>query len=414
MHARGDRAAQETYGFSGLTPDPILDLSRQHAQIEADLHAAFARVLGANAFILGEEVESFEREFAQTCGVSHCVGVASGTAALTIMLQAAGIGAGDEVIVPAHTFIATALAVLHAGSVPICVDVEPGTGLIDPAAVSAAIGPHTAAILPVHLYGQVCAMDELRSLAERHGLALFEDAAQAHGAMFRGSPAGSFGRAAGFSFYPSKNLGALGDGGAICTNDVEIAERSRRLRDLGRSTGADHAIRGYNERLGGMQAAFLRVKLAHLGTWNEQRHRLANLYRERLREVQLLQIRPESPCVYHIFPIRVSDRAGLARTLAAMGIATGIHYPLALPDQPALPELHGADVPIAPDWASRELSLPMFPELIEHELDLVLDAVNREVLATANGVGNEQLSKRVLHLSAAPCGAPSDVYQRVT
>jgi dTDP-4-amino-4,6-dideoxygalactose transaminase len=370
---------------------PLADLARQHAPLADELRAAFERVLGANSFILGEEVESFEREFAQTCDVSHCIGVASGTAALTIMLQAGGIGAGDEVIVPAHTFIATALAVLHAGAVPVCVDVEPGTGLLDPAAASAAIGPRTAAILPVHLYGQVCAMDDLRSLAERHNLALFEDAAQAHGATHRGRPAGGLGRAAGFSFYPSKNLGALGDGGAICTNDDAIAERSRRLRDLGRSAGADHAIRGYNERLGGMQAAFLRVKLAHLRTWNEARQRLANLYRARLRDVQLLETRPESPCIYHIFPIRLGDRAELARRLAEAGIATAVHYPLALPDQPALPELRGADVPNARYWASRELSLPMFPELTEPELDVVVDAVNREVLDTADGVGSRDL-----------------------
>ena len=196
---------------------PFVDLARQHAPIADELRQAYNRVVGSSAFVLGDEVERFEAEFASYCGADHCVGVGSGTAALTIMLQAAGVGAHDEVIVPAHTFIATALAVRHAGAIPVYVDVDYGTGLIEHDAVEAAIGPATVAVLAVHLYGQVCAMDPLRALAERHGLLLLEDAAQAHGATYRGTRAGSLGHAAAFSFYPSKNLGALGDGGAICT-----------------------------------------------------------------------------------------------------------------------------------------------------------------------------------------------------
>lgn len=354
------------------TSVPFMDLARQHAPLAAELHQAFDRVLGASAFILGDEVARFEADFAASCGVRRCVGIASGTAALTIMLQAVGIRHGDEVIVPAHTFVATALAVIHAGATPVCADVESGTGLLDPRAAAAMIGPRTAAILPVHLYGQVCAMDELGSLAERHGLALFEDAAQAHGATYRGRCAGALARAGAFSFYPSKNLGALGDGGAICTDDDELADRARRLRDLGRSDGADHRVVGYNERLDGLQAALLQVKLRHLETWNEARRELATRYRALLQgSVELLEEKPESPCVYHLFPVRVDDRDGLARALAERGIGTGIHYPIALPDQAVLPKLRGAEAHVARDWAKRELSLPMFPELTGRETDSV-------------------------------------------
>src|SRR5947209_2789213 len=316
---------------------PFADLAAQHTPLSGELQAALDRVLKANAFVLSEEVEAFEGEFAAACGAQNCVGVASGTAALTIILQAAGIGPGDEVIVPAHTFIATALAVRHAGAVPVCADVQRGTGLLDPDAVAAAINPRTAAIMPVHLYGQVCAMDELGSLAAKHSLLMIEDAAQAHGARYRGRAAGSLGSAAGFSFYPSKNLGALGDGGAICTNDFEIADRARRLRDLGRLDDGSHALAGYNERLDGLQAAFLAVKLKHLDEWNEQRRAVASWYRQRLTTVEVLEERTESPCIYHLFPIRTDDREVLRERLRASGIATGVHYPCALPDQPALP-----------------------------------------------------------------------------
>jgi dTDP-4-amino-4,6-dideoxygalactose transaminase len=360
---------------------PFMDLGRQHAPLAGELLEAYERVLGASSFILGEEVERFEARFAELCGVSHCVGVASGTAALTIMLQAARIGPGDEVIVPAHTFIATALAVKHVGATPVCVDVEYGTGLIDPAAVSAAIGPRTAAIMPVHLYGQVCAMDDLQSLATRHGLALFEDAAQAHGATYKGRPSGGLGNAAAFSFYPSKNLGALGDAGAICTNDDGLAETARRLRDLGRLSGfssaggGEHVLPGFNERLDGMQAAFLQVKLNHLEAWNRERRALAGRYRDSLAGVELLEEKLESPCIYHLFPVR-ADREPLLERLAVRGVVTGVHYPLSLPDQPALPELSQSEAPNARDWAAQEVSLPLFPGLEAPEADAVVEAVN--------------------------------------
>lgn len=366
---------------SGVRPTiavPFNDLVRQHEPLADEFREAFERVVRSSGFILGAEVERFEEEFARFCQAGHCVGVGSGTAALILMLQAAGLGPGDEVIVPAHTFLATALAVIHVGAHPVCVDVEPGTGLIDPNAVRAAIGPRTAAVLAVHLYGQVCQMDPLDELCQQHGLALFEDAAQAQGATYQGRPAGGLGRAGAFSFYPSKNLGALGDAGAICTNDAELAERARRLRDLGRASDGTHRAVGYNERLDGLQAAFLRIKLGHVETWNEARRGWAQRYRQGLQgegDLALLEERSESPCTYHLFPIRVDDRDRMARDLSAAGVATGVHYPVAVPDQPALAHLPRVDVPTARDWAARELSLPLFPELREDEVDAVVGAI---------------------------------------
>jgi dTDP-4-amino-4,6-dideoxygalactose transaminase len=358
-----------------MTKVPFMDLARHHAPLEAELRAAFERVLGSSAFILGAEVERFEVEFARYCGTEHCVGVGSGTAALALMLQAAGIGPGDEVIIPAHTFAASAFAVLQAGAAPVCADVREETGLIDVDAVRAAIGPRTAALLPVHLYGQLCEMDALRALAERHGLAVFEDAAQAHGAGEPGRRAGALGTAAAFSFYPSKNLGALGDGGAICTDDGALAGQLRALRDLGRRGGV-HEVVGPNERLDGLQAAFLRVKLAHLDGYNEARRDRAARYRDALSGViEVLEEWPGGDCVYHLMPIRVDDRATLAAELGARGIATGVHYPVAIPDHPALADLAAADTPVARDWAARELSLPIFPELTAAELEAVCEAV---------------------------------------
>jgi dTDP-4-amino-4,6-dideoxygalactose transaminase len=356
---------------------PLTDLARLHAPLQSELRAAFERVLEASSFILGAEVERFERAFAELCGVRHCVGVASGTAALTIMIKAAGIKPGDEVIIPAHTFIASALAVVHAGARPVCVDVDDGTALIDPSAVQAAIGPRSAAILAVHLYGQACAMEPLRELAARHGLALLEDAAQAHGAMYLDRRVGSLGTAAAFSFYPSKNLGALGDGGAICTDDDDLAAYARRLRDLGRDGHSGHTVSGYNERLDGLQAALLAVKLPHLDAWTAARRALAAAYEDHLTdEVKLLGEAPESPCSYHLFPIRVDQRDELAAHLASQGIASGVHYPVAVPDQPALRGIdRRVDTPVARDWAARELSIPIFPGMRQDELEFVSEAI---------------------------------------
>jgi dTDP-4-amino-4,6-dideoxygalactose transaminase len=294
------------------------------------------------------------------------------------MLRAAGIGPGDEVIVPAHTFIASALAVQHAGALVVYVDVERGSGLIDPDAVAAAIGPRTAAILAVHLYGQACAMEPLHALAQRNCLLLLEDAAQAHGATYRDDSVGGLGHAAAFSFYPSKNLGALGDGGAICTDDQGLAARARQLRDLGRDIDGVHRLPGYNERLDALQAALLRAKLAYLDEWTDARRAIAAKYEERLAgDVELLQESPDSPCTYHVFPIRVRSRDRLRRALGRHRVATGIHYPVALPDQPSLHNLYPSwPVGTARDWAKRELSLPIFPGMTDREIDHVVSAVN--------------------------------------
>jgi dTDP-3-amino-3,4,6-trideoxy-alpha-D-glucose transaminase len=290
-------------------------------------------------------------------------------------LHAAGIGDGDEVIVPAHTFIASALGVLESGAVPVFCDVEDGSGLIDLDSAGAALTSRTAAILPVHLYGQLCEMDAVESFAARHDLAVLEDSAQAHGASINGRRAGSFGRAAAFSFYPSKNLGALGDGGAVCTNDETIAERARQLRNLGQRRKGEHVIAGVNERLDGLQAAFLRVKLPHLDGWNTSRRRWADAYREQLGDdVGLLEDRGAS-CVYHLFPIRVPDRDALRARLSENGVETGVHYSPALHHQPPFAALkQQAELPVAEAWAAGELSLPIFPELTPREIERVVAA----------------------------------------
>ena len=361
-------------------------LERQHALIEDELQEALSRVLKSNTFVLGPEVEAFEGEFARYCRVLHCVGVSSGTAALSLMLRAAGVGPGDEVIVPAHTFIASALAVAHVGAVPVLCDVHDGTGLIDPDAARALVGPRTAAILAVHLYGQACDMDAIDAFARPSGLLVLEDAAQAAGARYRGRPVGSLGHAAAFSFYPGKNLGALGDGGAVCTDDPQLADRIRRLRNLGQRQKGEHLEIGYNERLDGLQAAFLRVKLPYLDGWNSARRQRAIRYRELLPEgVRMLEERAESPCTYHLFPVRVADRNGVEARLRQLQIEIGTHYTPAVHRHPAWegqPMRHG-DVPRAEAWAAEELSLPMHPSLTRDELQLVVDAASTALSAKA-------------------------------
>jgi dTDP-4-amino-4,6-dideoxygalactose transaminase len=353
---------------------PFVDLGRQHRQLSPELRAAFERVTRASTFVLGEEVERFEDEFAAYCGTAHCVGVASGTAALMLALKASGVGEGDEVIVPAHTYIASALAVLHAGAEPVFCDVEDGTGLIDVSAAASLVGARTAALLAVHLYGQVCDPDPLRALSRRHGLLLLEDAAQAHGASHRGRRAGSLGDAACFSFYPSKNLGALGDGGAICTNDAGIARRARELRNIGQARKGEHVVAGYNERLDALQAAMLRVKLPHLDGWNEARREHSARYRRLLpRGMRLLEERTHTTCVYHLFPVRVPDPAAVATRLRAAGVEIGMHWSKALPEHPPFAG-QAAEVecfPAARAWAREELSLPMFAELEPGEIERV-------------------------------------------
>ncbi len=356
-------------------PVPFVDLHAQHAAIARELDAALHRVVSNGSFILGAEVAAFEAEFAAYCGVAHCVGVGSGTVALELALRAAGIEDGDEVIVPAHTYIASALAIVHAGATPVLCDVEDATGLLDPSAVEAAIGPRTTAIMPVHLYGQICDMQAIGEIADRQCLMVIEDAAQAHGATRAGRRAGSFGRAGCFSFYPSKNLGALGDGGAVCTNDGGLAERVRRMRHLGQRAKGEHLEVGYNERLDGLQAAFLRAKLPHLDGWNAARREHAHAYRSGLPSLRALGERSGSQCIYHVYPIRVSNREDSVRALADANVQTGVHYYPAIQAQPALASFfQRVDAPVARAWAQQELSLPMFAELTENQIARVVDA----------------------------------------
>lgn len=349
----------------------FVDLKREHASLADDMRTAFERVRENGSFILGEEVEAFEREYADYCGSRYCVGLASGTAALSLALIAAGIGSGDEVIVPAHTYIATALGVLHAGAKPVFCDVEDGSGLISLGSAESVISRRTTAILPVHLYGQMCDMDAVGAFARRHEIAVVEDAAQAHGATSNGLRAGATGLAACFSFYPSKNLGALGDGGAVCTNDGEIAERIRELRHLGQRRKGEHVVAGFNERLDGLQAALLRLKLPHLDRWNATRRDHAGAYRAALAgRVGLLEERPGASCVYHLFPIRVESRDDLARALEREGVQTGVHYTPIVPSQPPFAGSAREEAfPAAASWAREELSLPMFPSLRGDEID---------------------------------------------
>jgi dTDP-3-amino-3,4,6-trideoxy-alpha-D-glucose transaminase len=356
---------------------PFVTLDREHAALASELRAAFARVLDDGEYILGAAVERFEAAWADACGTSHCVGVASGTAALALLLQAVGLRPGDEVIVPAHTFIATALAVAHAGGVPVLCDVDDATGLLDLDAAAASVGPRTAAVIPVHLYGQLCDMDAVGRFAERHGLAVVEDAAQAHGAACDGRRPGSFGAGAAFSFYPSKNLGALGDGGAVCTNDGALADRIRQLRNLGQRRKGEHLLLGANERLDAIQAAMLEVKLRHLDEANATRRSHAMRYRTALRDrVRILQDSARTPCVYHLYPVRVPHRDEVAAHMRRAGVQVGIHYAPALHRQPALRRVAIAphELRSAEAWAAEELSLPMSPGLRPDEIDRAAEA----------------------------------------
>jgi dTDP-4-amino-4,6-dideoxygalactose transaminase len=355
----------------------FIAVDRQHGRLEIELYEAFSRRLASSAFASDEEVERFEADFAEYCEASHCVGIASGTAALALTLSACGIGPGDEVIVPAHTFVTSALAVLHAGATPVLCDVQDGTGLIDARAAHAAIGPRTAAIIAVHLFGQVCDMGALDEIARKNGLIVLEDGSHAPGARYRGRRAGSIGTAAVFSFQ-AKNLGTLGDGGAVCTGDPVVAARLRRLRESSRR--ADEL--GRNQRLDGLQAALLRVKLSRLDEWADARRAHALRYRALLSpEVRLVEERRHSPSIYHVFPARFENRDSVAATLRAHDVGTAVHYSPTLRHHPVLRDAnlgHGA-FPVAEAWADEELSLPMHPDLQPQEIERVVRAVHAAI-----------------------------------
>ena len=358
---------------------PQFDLTRQYARLEAEMEAALRRVLRTGRFILGPEGEAFEAECAEYLGVSHAVGVASGSDALKLLLQALDVEPEAEVITPAFSFVASATAALQVGARPVFVDVEPATLTLDPDRVEAALTPRTRAILAVHLYGLPAAMGSLRAVADAHGVPLLEDAAQAIGATLGGRHVGGHGRAAAFSFYPTKNLGAYGDAGLVTTTDAALAARLRLARNHGETQKYSHAKLGWTGRLDELQAAILRVKLRHLPEWTQARQGIAARYTAGLAGLPLVlpAERPGATHVYHQYTIRTPRRDALAKHLAGAGIGTACHYPLPIPAQPLFSEL-GYDAAAFPAaWAaSREvLSLPCFPELRPDEVDVVIGAV---------------------------------------
>lgn len=355
---------------------PFFDLKEQHRRLGAELHAALDSVAADGSFILGPAVERFERRFAEYLGVRHCAGLNNGTSALHLALLACGVGPGDEVITTPATWISTSWAVSYVGARPVFVDIDPVTYTLDPTLAERAVTSRTRAILPVHLYGHAADVEALSRLAERHGLALIEDAAQAHGARVGGRRVGTFGKAGCFSFYPSKNLGAFGEAGAVVTDDDEVAARVRRLRDHAQAGRHRHVEIGYNMRMEGIQGAVLDAKLGRLDGWNAERARHAARYREILAGLPGLDLPaaagPDGH-VWHLFVVmlREADREAVRAELAARGVGTGVHYPTPVHLQPAYAHLghRKGDFPVAEGLFRRCLSLPMFPELTDGQVE---------------------------------------------
>ncbi len=363
-------------------PIPLVDLAAAHTQVAAEVAAGWERVLGRTAFILGDEVSTFESAFAAFCGVEHCVGVANGTDALELVLRALDIGPGDEVILPANTFVATALAVTRAGATPVLVDVDPASMLIDVPAVEAALSGRTRIVMPVHLFGQMAPMEEVLPLAAAAGAAVVEDAAQAHGATRHGVGAGAFGVAAGSSFYPGKNLGAYGDAGAVLTSSDEVAARVRALRNYGSDVKYHHPEAGFNSRLDTLQAVVLSAKLARLEGWNAARRAAAARYDallEELEEVTRPRTLPGNEHVFHLYVVRVPERDAVLSHLHRAGVGAGVHYPIPV-------HLHGAfgdlgyeagAFPVAETAAGEILSLPIFPEITPAQQERVVGELHK-------------------------------------
>jgi dTDP-4-amino-4,6-dideoxygalactose transaminase len=366
---------------------PLVDLKAQHAAIAADVEAAVQKVMANADFILGGDVAAFEDEFGRYCGAKHTVGLDSGMSALELGIRAMGIGPGDEVITPAGSFIASSSAISFTGATPVWVDVDERTYNVDPKLIEAAITERTKAIMVVHLYGQPADMDAVFDVARRHNLPVIEDACQSHGARYKGRRTGSIGAFGAFSFYPSKNLGAYGDAGALTTNDSDLADRVRMMRNYGQRAKYEHVYLAWNRRLDTMQAAVLRVKLPHLDDWNESRRRLASLYDKLLAgcAVGLPHSSPDVKHVYHLYVIEADHRNQLQADLAARGIGTGIHYPLPIHLQAAY---RGAGFgpgtfPVSEAAAQRVLSLPMYPEMTDQDVRRVAGAVRELVSASA-------------------------------
>jgi dTDP-4-amino-4,6-dideoxygalactose transaminase len=369
------------------TPIPLVDLKAQHRAIGDEIDAAMDRVIQQTSFIMGPDVGAFEAEFARFCGAEQCVGVSSGTAALELALRASGVGPGDEVITVAHTFIATAEAISAVGATPVFVDIDPRTYNMDPDALAAAITPATRAVIPVHIYGQPADMSRIVAAAKAHGLTVIEDAAQAHGATWRGRRTGTLADAACFSFYPGKNLGAYGDAGAVTTNAQTLADQIRLLRNHGRREKYLHEQRGFGERLDTLQAAILRAKLAHLEEWTASRRRLAARYSELLagEELILPAVHPDADPAWHLYVIRTPRRDAMLAWLRDAGIGAGVHYPVPLHLQPAYADLgySRGQLPVTEQVADTCLSLPLYPEMTGAQQNRVVDAVKAFLMQEA-------------------------------
>lgn len=361
---------------------PLVDLQVQHSQVSDAVAEGWEAVLKRADFILGEDVAEFEREFAQFCGVVHCIGAGNGTDALELALQATGTCPGDEVVLPVNSFIASATAVARLGATPVLVDVDPATLLINPAEVCAMASSRVTAIMPVHLYGQMAPMGPILEVAQRLGIAVLEDAAQAHGAAQHGTTAGGFGLAAATSFYPSKNLGAYGDGGAVLTSSNEVAAAVRVLRNYGDQFNHSYPRAGVNSRLDSLQAVVLRAKLVHLARWNALRREAANRYHELLADVGEV-VRPSTADgnehVWHLYVVRIARRDAVLQRLKAAGIGAGVHYPVPIHLQNVLPGLayKEGDFPIAEAAAKEILSLPMYPEITPSQQERVVEELRR-------------------------------------
>jgi len=359
---------------------PFLDLKQIYLELKLELDEAVQRVMNSGWYIQGEELRAFESEFAEYCNVKYCIGVGNGLDALHLILRAMDIGSGDEVIVPANTFIATWLAVSYAGATPVPVEPDEKTYNIDPTRIESAITERTKAIMPVHLYGQPADMDPIMEIADKYQLKVIEDAAQAHGARYKGKRVGGFGNAAGFSFYPGKNLGAFGDGGAVTTNDPIIAERVRRLGNYGSQVKYSHDVKGFNSRLDEIQAALLRVKLTYLDVWNDKRRNIADQYAKRLKDANVVipTVHPDAIPVWHLYVIRHKKRDALQKHLRNNGIETLIHYPIPVHKQLAYKEFEcfSDNMHLTQNIADSILSLPMYPGLRTEEVETIVKAIH--------------------------------------
>lgn len=366
---------------------PYVDLQAQYRSIKPEIDAAIGRVLDSGQFVLGEEVAAFEREFAAFCGAGEAIGVNSGTSALHLALLAAGIGPGDEVITVPFTFVATAAAIVYAGARPVFVDIDPETYTMAPDEIERAITPRTRALIPVHLFGHPADMDPILDVARRRGLVVIEDAAQAHGAEYKGRRCGSMGLLAAFSFYPGKNLGAYGEGGAVVTSDPALAKRIRILRSWGEERRYEHAVKGFNYRMDALQGAILGVKLGYLERWTEARRERAAEYRRLFDNTGIGTPQERARCrhVYHVFAVRVPSRDAVRDYLHTSGIQTGVHYPIPVHLQPAYRELgyRAGDFPVSESLAADVLSLPIFPELTAEQVQTVASAVRAAAAAPA-------------------------------